>query len=394
MPRLLPLAAACLLLAPGLATAQKGPIDVKVRTPTRLDWAFAVRGFGKDAAKLPPGYDSTKQRYQLYVPKGYTPKKAWPLVLFISAGNQPAGWGNWKKVCEKEGVLFCSPYGAGNSTPVGQRTRIIFDTLDDVRRAYRIDPEQTYLSGFSGGARMACALGFALPEYFGGLAPVCGTNPLTGLTYLRHRVTDRLSVALVTGETDFNRKENEQYMGPWLKDLGVRSRVWVVPKLAHAIPSGAVLAEVYAWLRDDLKRRRADAKAHPELAVAPNEAPASVEQAKRLLSAARAELKQPERVWRGVTLLQGITQRWGSTEAGQEARALLKQVGGDEKLLGLIAEQGAADEQKALSSQARALERFGDVARAIQTWQVLARNYQDTPVGRQAEENIRRLRKE
>lgn len=365
-----------------------------MRAATRLDWTFAVRGFGKDAVKLPPGYDSTKQRYQLYVPKNYTPKKAWPLLLFIPAGNQPAGWVNWKQVCAKEGVLFCSPYGAGNSTPPGQRTRIILDTLDDVRRSHRIDPDQTYLSGFSGGARMACAIGFALPEYLGGIAPVCGTNPLTGPSYLRHRAADRLSIALITGEKDFNRKENEQYMGPWLKELGVRTRVWVVPKIGHVIPSGDVLAEVYTWLREDVKRRRADARAQPDLAIAPDQAPAPAEQAARYLDAARANLKQPERVWRGVTLLQGVAQRWGSTEAGLKARALLKQVGSDEKLIDLIAEQGAADEQKALSAQARALERFGNIARAIQAWEILARNYQGTPAGRQAEENIRRLRKE
>ena len=40
-----------------------------------------------------------------------------------------------------------------------------------------------------------------LPEYLGGVIPVCGTNPLNRLDYLRHRVHDRLSVAFVTGES-------------------------------------------------------------------------------------------------------------------------------------------------------------------------------------------------
>ena len=33
--------------------------------PTRLDWEFAVKGFGKGAAKLPSGYDSAKQKYDI-----------------------------------------------------------------------------------------------------------------------------------------------------------------------------------------------------------------------------------------------------------------------------------------------------------------------------------------
>ncbi len=186
-----------------------------VSAPTRLDWEFAVGGFGKGAAKLPAGYDSTKQRYQLYVPKNYKKEKPAALILFISPGDQPGAFKNWQQICETHGVFFASPFGAGNNTAAGLRTRIILDVLDDVRRQYSIDPDQTYITGFSGGGRMACAIGFALPEYFGGVIPLCGTNPITGPGYLRHRIADRLSVAFVTGEKDFNRKENEAYMAPW-----------------------------------------------------------------------------------------------------------------------------------------------------------------------------------
>src|SRR5262249_42580870 len=156
--------------------------------------------------------------------------------------------------------------GAGNNCPIGQRARIVLDMLDDVRRHYRIDPDQKYLTGFSGGGRMACSIAFALPEYFGGVVPFCGTNPLNRQDYLRHRVQDRLSVAFVTGATDFNRKENEEFMAPLFHDLDIRSRLWIVPKLGHGVPGPDVLTEVLKWLVDDLPRRRADAKAHPGLA--------------------------------------------------------------------------------------------------------------------------------
>ena len=91
---------------------------------------------------------------------------------------------------------------------------------------------------------MACTIGFALPQYFGGVIAICGTNPLPKLDYLRHRVHDRLSVAFVTGANDFNRKENEDFMFPLFQDLSIRSRLWVVPKLGHGIPGPDVLAAV------------------------------------------------------------------------------------------------------------------------------------------------------
>jgi predicted esterase len=391
--RLFTAAVVCFACA-SAALAQPALGERKVAAPTRLDWAFAVQGFGPGADKLPAGFDSTKQRYQLFVPKQYKPGQASPLVLFISAGDQPAGWDAWKTLCDKEGVFFASPFAAGNKVEPAPRTRIVLDVLDDIRRAYRIDPDQTYLSGFSGGARMACAIGFALPEYIGGVAPLCGTNPISGPTYLRHRLQDRVSVAFVTGEKDFNRKENEEYMAPWLKELEIRSKLWTVPKLGHAIPAGKVLEEAYAWLKDDLPRRRADAKAHPDLAVAPDDAPAGAELAKRLVAAGQAELKKPETTWRGIALLQGAAQRGGNTEPGKTARQILKDVLNDEAALTRIAEQGARDEQLALSSQARALERFGQSAKAIDAWSILAKNQAGTAAGRDAEEQIRRLKKE
>ncbi len=362
----------------------------RIAAPTRLDWQYASAGFKDDARA--DNYDPRKQRYQLYIPPNYQAGKAWPLILFISAGSGPGGWNSWKKACVKHDAFFCSAFQAGNSCPPGQRVRIVLDMLDDVRRTYRIDPDQTYVSGFSGGGRMACTIAFALPEWFGGVAPVCGTNPLAGPAYLRHRVRDRLSVAFVTGSKDFNRKENETYMYPWFQDLAIRTRLWVVPNMGHAIPSGAVLAEAYSWLAQDLPRRRKDAARWPGLAMSADQTPTADEQAQNYLDVGLAELKQPDHVWRGVTLLQGVLARWTKTEAGKQARRKLKSVSVDRQFIEAIASQGSADEQKSLTAQAKAFERFGLIDQAIRAWELLARNYPGSEIGTEAARQAKRLR--
>lgn len=384
------------LALPGVCGAAPPPTGfqdkVQISAPTRLDWKFAASAFGPNAAKVPADYDSRRQHYQLFVPRDYKPMKDWPLVVFISPGDDPLGWRYWQKTCEKAGALFCAPYAAGNSCPVGQRTRIVLDMLDDVRRAYKIDPDQTYLTGLSGGGRMACTIAFALPECFGGVAPACGTNPLPRLDALRHRVHDRLSVAFLTGENDFNRKENEAFMAPMFADLGIRSKLWVVPKMGHTVPSSDVLSEVYAWLVADLKHRRADAKAHPGLALSPGEAPTPGKVAARQVEEAEAELKKDGRVWRGVALLRAVVERWPNTDASDEARQRLKQVLDDKAMVRALLEEGYKDERDYLTAQAKALERFGDVRRAIQAWQKLAEGQPDTPAGKKAAEEAERLR--
>jgi hypothetical protein len=264
--------------------------------------------------------------------------------------------------------------------------------LDDVRRLYRVDPDQTYLGGFSGGGRMACTIAFALPEYFGGVVPICGTNPLPSLDYLRHRVQDRLSVAFLTGATDFNRRENEDFMFPYFHELSIRSRLWIVPKMGHAIPGADILAEVQRWLDEDFKRRRADAKDRPGLSASPTEVPTSLTQAKRLLETAEEEFGRPERTYRGVALLQGINARWPKTEPAEKARALLKEISGDPKRLKLIEEQGGDEERLVLGAQARSLEKFGDSQAALKAWDLLAKNHAGTDDGKKAAEEAKRIR--
>lgn len=367
--------------------------EVTVAAPTRLDWRFVAAAFGPKATHLPTTFDSTGQRYQLYVPPAYDPAHAWPLVVFISPGDDPLGWRFWDRPCAAAGTLFCAAYGAGNNCPPGQRVRIVLDVLDDVRRHYRVDPDQTYLTGFSGGGRMACTIAFALPEYFGGVVPVCGTNPPNELAYLRHRVRDRLSVALVTGTDDFNRRENEEYMLPFLQALGVRTRLWVVPKLGHAVPGPEVLAEVYRWLGDDLKRRQADREAHPLLAVRADEAPTPERQGARMVEAAEADLRDPKRTWEAAALLQGVVARFGRTEAADRARKLQAEILADPSRAARVAEVGGAEERRLLTAQAEGLERLGDWNGALQAWRRLLKQYPETPAGTRAAEAVGRLEK-
>ncbi len=390
--------AALLLIGIGLtATAVQAAdtgyqAEVTVQQATRLDWEFVASGFGKDALRLPADYDSTQQRYQLFVPKNYEASKNWPLLVFISPGDDPMGWKHWQKICQDSDTLFCAAYGAGNNCPAGKRVRIVLDMLDDVRRQYRVDADQTYIAGFSGGGRMACTIGFALPEYFGGVVPICGTNPLPRLDYLRHRVQVRLSVAFVTGDTDFNRRENEDFMFPFFQDLSIRSRLWVAAKTGHAIPGTDVLAEAKKWLDDDLKRRRADAKERPGLSASPTEVATSLVQAKGLLETAEDELKKPERTFRAVALMQGINARWGKTEPAEKARALLKEIADDPQRLKLIEEQGGAEERLVLGAQGRSLEKYGETRAALKAWDLLAKNHPDTDAGKKAIGEAKRIR--
>src|SRR5947209_390363 len=88
-----------LLLSVGPAWGQKPATglqpDRRAREGTRLDWEF-VAGSGR----LPGGYDSRRQRYQLFVPPSYDATRAWPLVIFLPPGDDATGWRALERPCE------------------------------------------------------------------------------------------------------------------------------------------------------------------------------------------------------------------------------------------------------------------------------------------------------
>ena len=300
--------------------------EVTVSGETRLDWTFAL---ANQSRVDPPeewlrGYDSTRQRYELFVPpKPRDRQHGHPVVLFISAGDAPAGWSQLEAVCKQQGILFASPYGAGNNSPMPRRVRIVLDVLDDIRRAHPVDPDRTYLAGFSGGGRVACAITFALPELFGGVMPVCAGGELREEPWLRHRAIERLSLAFVTGTNDFNRGEVARFCGPMFGDMGIRTIVTVVPKLGHGIPDGKAFGPVLEWLDKGAAGRRELAAKYPASRIEGDRAPSRDEWAKGLLAEGRARIRDRATIFSGLMQLQGVMSRWPDLPAADEVKRIL-----------------------------------------------------------------------
>lgn len=392
-------------LAPAAESSSGYQRQTAVAAPTRLDWTFAL---ANQSLETPPAewlkdYDSEQQRYELFLPEKLNRRKPAPLVLFISPGDDPVGWAEWEQVCKQSGAAFASPFGAGNACPTARRVRIVLDVLDDVRRRQAIDADRTYLAGFSGGARIACAVAFALPEYFGGVAAVCGSENLRGESWLRRRVADRLSVALATGEQDFNRAELERYRGPWMTDLGVRTKVWVVPKLGHAIPGATTSAQVFVWLDEAAAERRQQARQWPAMHLAAGAPPTRAQTAEALLGEAQQRLKKPITLYSGLMQLQGVAARWPDLPAAGQARDTLLEY--EARQDRPWEEDDLAEQRRALAAEARATDRYASGAlpqqyaiergpmarRALELWRQVLADSPDSPVGKEAREQIPKL---
>lgn len=381
-----------------VALAQPRGHDKKVTVSAvgRIDFVFPLAN--QSPAELPgewtPDYVATEQTYECYVPPRVKPKQPAGLILFISPGDQGTGLENFRKVCDQSGMIFASPHAAGNNCETRRRVRIVLDVLDDVRQKHEIDPDRTWIGGFSGGSRIACSIAFALPEYFGGVIPVCAAGDLRMESWLRHRVVDRLAVAHLTGETDFNRGEVERFRGPALADFGVRSRVWVIPRLAHAIPGADDMVTVARWLDESLAERRKFGKTFP--ASRADKVLTRSEQATALFQEAADRMKTPDQFYNGLMQMKGVLDRWPDLpEAARAREILLKQ---EEKPEHNWEEQDVTEQRKFVAARARGLSAYalGDLPQqyraqrsqmakaALELWKALQEDAQDAKLAAEA----------
>lgn len=375
--------------------------NVRVLDAPRFDWSFAVPAAAAKAPRqLLADHMSTTTTYQLWVPNTYRHAVAHPLILFVSAKAIPDEWVPFDLLCRTHNVLFAVATGGGDLAHPITRMRITLDMFDDIRRRVMVDPDRVYVAGLSEGARTACELAYAYPEFVGGVLAIGGAASLRGEPYLRDRARERLSVALVTGENDVSRLELTKYRFPVLRDLGVRSQLWAVPKLGTAVPPGRVLEEAYVWLEAGRLARRALAQRAPALRGNENTVPTAEVWSKYLLEEARGRLKEEKLRGSGVALLDGTARRWKGTAAAAQAGQLLAEQKDGDKVLAKAQQEFYHREAKALEDylagplpprdqKARAVL----VALAVELWEQVEKAGAETVAGQEASKRLAALRR-
>jgi pimeloyl-ACP methyl ester carboxylesterase len=299
----------------------------QVSAPTSLDWTFAVaeRSFAEPPADwLPLSYRSQDQTYQFYAPdRRGEPDRGFPLVLYISPFATGDGWLSWQAACRQAGFFYVGPHGAGNGTPLPLRIRIVLDAFDDIRRTYPIDPDRTYVAGFSGGGYVASQIGVLLPEHFGGIIAISTPIALPKDVLLCRRACERLSTSLVTGRIDPDRGLVEYLIHPLLTESGMNTRLRVFPRLGHALPSGSQLAEVLQWHEASLPHRRALAEARPATRLPEQGRHGPTDRAQALLIEATAALKTTPHDPQALRQLEVVAEGWPDTPAASECLTLI-----------------------------------------------------------------------
>lgn len=182
-----------------------------------------------------------QQSYALYLPLTYTAAKRWPILYFFD----PGGRGRrplelYKDVAEKYGFVMAGSNNSRNFS--SDQSRSVNAIWLDTHLRFALDGHLTYVSGFSGGARVAGAMALSCPpcQIAGVIAHGAGypTN--------RSEAKDKLLYFFAVGDQDFNwsevmtvRRERED------QGLSYRVRVFSGP---HQWAPAAVMEDAVEWM--------------------------------------------------------------------------------------------------------------------------------------------------
>ena len=122
--------------------------------------------------------DDTLQPYWLYVPKTYTGRQPFPLVVSLHGHGWYRPFQGYPREVEKERykdqAIVLSPHGRGSIDYMLASEDDVIRCIEETGKDYNIDSDRVYLTGRSMGGTGTWNIGLKFPDVFAGLAPIAG----------------------------------------------------------------------------------------------------------------------------------------------------------------------------------------------------------------------------
>jgi poly(3-hydroxybutyrate) depolymerase len=177
------------------------------------------------------------QSYALYLPSNYTPERRWPVLL----GFHPAARGRaivekYAAAAEQHGYIVAASNNSRNG-PWAVSAAAVAAMPADVARRFAIDSRRVYVTGMSGGARVAMLVALGNTDIAGVIASSAGfpdSQPKSHVAF---------AVFMTAGTEDFNYLEMRQI------DRKLTSpHHLAIFNGGHTLPPNAVAREAIEWM--------------------------------------------------------------------------------------------------------------------------------------------------
>lgn len=186
--------------------------------------------------------------WEVYVPAAYDPATPAGILVFINSRNSGKIEEHWKPVMDRSNLIWIGANNSGNDIAVPQRIAYAILAPKLIMNSHAIDAQRIYVSGFSGGGRVASMVATEYGRLFRGAIYNSGAN------FWSEAAPDRLEqmkhnrYVFIAGEDDFNLEDSREVHDAYLKSGITRSRMMVVPGMGHERPPAAELEGAIEYL--------------------------------------------------------------------------------------------------------------------------------------------------
>ena len=213
----------------------------------------------------PEAFALAKEKFQLIVPATYQHADKWGVFIWISPGDTPSLPAEWEPALASRKLLCVGAFKSGNPRSIFDRVRLAVAANVGMRERFNVDARRVYISGFSGGGRVASMVGVAYADMFSGTVPFMGVNfyedvpagdgkTKFGLNYIPDDEVLAIAkkfcrYALVTGEKDFNRGNTKAVFENGFQKEGFANVTYLeAPGVGHGLPPVKWLEQALTFL--------------------------------------------------------------------------------------------------------------------------------------------------
>jgi len=119
-----------------------------------------------------------QERFAMYVP-AKEPPNGYALLVYVPPSDQGEVPSRWTRVLDRHGFILVTAANSGNDTGAfDRRAALAVLAATNVIGLYHVDPQRVYVSGFSGGSRMAMRLALGYPDLFHGALLDAGSDTI------------------------------------------------------------------------------------------------------------------------------------------------------------------------------------------------------------------------
>ncbi|MBW8876629.1 MAG: hypothetical protein JF614_16815 [Acidobacteria bacterium] len=223
-----------------------------------LTFLLAAPVLAQPAAEPPRGQVVDKiacagvpgETYALYLPAGYTPERAWPVLFILDPRSRGAlAAERFRPGAERFGYVLASSNSSLSDGPSEPNVKSMRAMWADTHARFKIDDRRIYAAGFSGTVRSNVLLARAVPGTFAGIVGAGAGWPFDQAP----RKEDGFVFYGTVGDKDFNYYEMMD-LEPKLTAAGVTHRLEIFDGI-HQWPPAEIATRALAWM--DLQAMKA-----------------------------------------------------------------------------------------------------------------------------------------